>query len=228
MSVSMNKFVSDCLIAAGDTTGATWSRTTVAIPWANEAMLAFPILCPKQTTITVAGAATHEHDLPAGFRQLVSVEYPLSQDPPEFLDRMNHLDPSFYASNEHYDVDRNYADTAGWVLWTSKKVPVGGQLKVNYLANHKTDCTDEVNSFITIPDEYEYICVSYFVVKAYRERLSYYMTDPTAHMAVIAQLTDMVVHAEENYRTQVQDLLIKYTDSRILPHRQIDKFDRTY
>ncbi len=228
MTTSFQKLLSDCLVALGDSGGLTWGRTSIAMPWANEAMLNFPILRPMQATITVAGSASYQHDLPTDFREIVSVEYPLSQDPTAFLDRMNHLDPNFYSNEEHYDIDRNYVDSAGWVLWTSKKVAVASQLKVNYLANHKTDCTDSPSSYITVPDEYESILVAYVVCKGYRERLGYYMQDPTAHMPVIAQLTDMVQHAEDHYNQLVAEMMTKYTDSRILPHRQVDKFDRSY
>jgi hypothetical protein len=66
------------------------------------------------------------------------------------------------------------------------------------------------------------------VAKGYRERLGNYMQDPTAHMTIITQMTTMVLRAEENYNELVKQAVARYTESRILPHRQVDKFDRTY
>ncbi len=228
MTISFQQLLSDCLTAMGDRSATTWSRVDIIIPWAKEAILAFPLLCPKLLTITVAGAATHCHDMPDDFREIISVEYPTSQEPPVYLDRMNRWDPEFYKSQEHYDIDRNYTDAKGWILWTSKNMAVGQVITANYLANHKTDLTDSAQSLLTVPDEYEYILIAYVVMKGYRERLGNYMQDPTAHMSIIAQMTEMVQHAEQNYHDLVEAAVKKYTDSRILPHRQVDKFDRTY
>jgi hypothetical protein len=55
-----------------------------------------------------------------------------------------------------------------------------------------------------------------------------YMQDPTGHMTIITQMTNMVLRAEENYKDLVNQAMARYTDSRILPHRAVDKFDRTY
>ena len=46
MSITFTKLLSDCLVAMGDETAATWDRTDTIWPWAIEAMLAFPILRP--------------------------------------------------------------------------------------------------------------------------------------------------------------------------------------
>jgi hypothetical protein len=228
MTISFDKLLTHCLLALGDSTCATWSRTDAIWSWCIEAMLAFPILRPAQQVITVAGAASYQHDLASDFREIVSVEYPVSQDPPEFLSRLNRLDPNFYSSDDSYDMDRNYVDGTGWVLFTSKKLAVGQVIKINYLANHDTDLEDDPASYITVPDEYESILVAYVVAKGYRERLGNYMQDPTAHMTIITQMTTMVLRAEENYNELVKQAVARYTESRILPHRQVDKFDRTY
>jgi hypothetical protein len=228
MTTSFFKLLTDCLTALGDSDASTWSRVNVIWPWCIEAMLAFPILRPAQQQITVAGSATHQHDLSTDFREIVSVEYPVNQDPPELLHRMNRLDPDFYSQDDHYDIDRNYVDGAGWVLWTAKLLAIGQVIKINYLANHDTDLADEEGSLITVPDEYENILVAYVVAKGYRERLGNYMQDPTAHMTIITQMTTMVLRAEDNYNQLVSQAVSRYTESRILPHRQLDKFDRTY
>jgi len=227
MTTSFSKLLTDCLQALGDSDASTWSRTDVIWPWAIEAMLAFPILRPQIQTYTLL-ANTHEVTLTPDFREIISVEYPIAHEPPDYLTRMNRFDPSFYTTDTHYDIDRDYRNSRGWCLWTSKLLPIGAQIKINYLANHEIDLEDTTNSLITVPDEYENILVAYVVAKGYRERLGAYMQDPTAHMSIITQMTNMVEKAEAKYMELVERAQAKLTDSRMSPHMHVDKFDRAY
>ena len=227
MSVSFSKLLTDCLVALGDADASTWSRTNIVWPWAIEAMLEFPILRPLVQTPTFSAAA-HYIALSSDFREVISVEYPAGQDPPVYLSRMNRFDPSFYSSEEHYDIDRDYTSGKGWMAWFSKKIPAAASMKINYLANHDTNMTDVGTCYITVPDEYENILLANVVCKGYRERLGSYMQDPTAHTSIIAQMTDMVQHAEENYKDLVKRAQEKLADSKRSPHMQSDKFDRVY
>ncbi|HSB65036.1 MAG TPA: hypothetical protein VLD65_00565 [Anaerolineales bacterium] len=228
MTTSFESLLTYCLVALGDSDASTWSRTDVIWPWCNEAMLAFPILRPMQDDHTVAGAATHVISLPTDFREPISVEYPISQDPPQYLTRKNRFDPGFYEAETYYDIERDYSSSTGWSLWTSKLLAVGVHIKTNYLATHKTDCIDDPASLITVPDEYVHILVAYVVAKGYRERLGVYMQDPTAHMTIITQMTNMVLQAEKRYSELISSAMAKLIDSRTSPHMEVDKFDRVY
>ena len=227
MATSFQALLTDCLVAMGDSLAGTWSRTDVIWPWCLEAIIQFPILRPALKTTTIA-TASHQLILEADFREVITVEYPLSQDPPVYLIRMNRLDPQFYASDDHYDIDRDYTTGTGWVLWTSKKLPVSAQITVSYLANHKTDYTDSGTSYITVPSEYKNILVAYVLAKGWRERLGFYSLDPTAHMSIIEQMTDMVNKADDHYQQLVKVAQEKLTQSRRSPHMSSDKFDRVY
>jgi len=79
-----------------------------------------------------------------------------------------------------------------------------------------------------VPDEYVHIIVAYVVAVAYRERLSLYMIDPTAHVNVIGQMTEMVQHAEEHYNKLVSDAQLRLAQSKRSPAFQVDKHDRVY
>src|SRR5512143_2070743 len=223
MTTSFSELLTDCLVALGDSDGSTWSRTDVIWPWAIEAMLEFPILRPMEQSISVS-ITGHMFDLAADFRDIIAVEYPVSQEPPKYLTRKNRQDPSFFSTDEYYDVDRDYVSSGGWVLWTSKKIPAVSTIKVSYLANHKTDVTDSTSSYISVPDEYRGILVAYVVAKGYRERLGAFMQDPTAHQSIITQMTEMVQHAEENYQLLIKRAQEKLAESRTSPHMHSDKY----
>jgi hypothetical protein len=227
MSISFEKLLTDCLLALGDPLCDTWSRTDAIWPWCTEAMLSFPILRPMQYDHTML-ALGHTITLPSGFRELISVEYPVDQEPPVYLTRKNRFDPNFYRFDTYYDIDRDYSSSEGWVLWCSKLLPAGAEILINYQANHNIDLEDASDSYITVPDEYENILIAYVTMRAYRERLGAYMQDPTAHMSIITQMTDMVLRSEENYQDLVDQAMKRLIDSRITPHQASDKYDRVY
>lgn len=227
MSVKFTTLLTDCLVALGDDDASTWSRTDKIWPWAVEAMMAFPILRGMEYEYTML-AATHKITLPADFRELISVEYPIDQEPPVYLTRLNHLDPTFYESYTYYDIDRDYKTGKGWLLFVSKKLAIGEKVRISYLANHSTDVADDNAKLISVPDEYEGILVAFVVAKAYRERLGAFMQDPTAHTSIILQMTEMVNKAENNYQQMVLRAQEKLADSRTSPHMESDKYDRVY
>ncbi len=88
--------------------------------------------------------------------------------------------------------------------------------------------TDDSTDEITVPDEYENILIAYCVAKGFRERLGFFMQDPTAHSSIIGQMTEMVHHAEQNYDRLVDSGSKKLVDSRTTPQMQVDKHDRVY
>ena len=226
MSVKFSQLLTDCLVSLGDDDASTWSRTDVIWPWCIEAMMAFPILRGMELEYTML-AASHKVTLPSDFREIISVEYPIDQEPPVYLTRLNHLDPAFYETETHYDIDRDYKTGKGWLLYVAKKLAIGDDVRISYLANHSTD-VDDADKLITVPDEYENILIAYVVAKAYRERLGAYMQDPTAHTSIILQMTEMVRKADDNYKALVLRAQENLAESRTSPHMSSDKFDRVY
>jgi len=227
MSVKFTTLLTDCLVALGDSTAVTWSRTDQIWPWCIEAMMAFPILRGMEFEYTML-AASHKVTLPADFREIISVEYPIDQEPPVYLTRLNHLDPSFYSAETYYDIDRDYKTGKGWLLYVAKKLAIGEKVRISYLANHSTDVADDNAKLISVPDEYEGILIAFVVAKAYRERLGAYMQDSTAHTSIILQMTDMVRKSEDNYNQLVIRAQEKLAESRTSPHMASDKYDRVY
>jgi len=228
MSITFTKLLSDCLVAMGDETAATWDRTDTIWPWAIEGILAFPILRPMIDDHTNGLTLVYVYDLPADFREVITVEYPISQVPPVYLVRKNRLDPDFHIAAGYYDIDHNYVSGSGYVCYVSGGIAAAAHIKMQYLANHDTAMLDDATDLITIPDEYENILVAYVLAKGFRERLSAYMIIPTAHSSLIMQMTEMVRRAEENYVNLVLRAQQKLADSRITPNVAVDKFDRVY
>ena len=228
MSISFQQLITDCLVALGDDDASTWSRVNIMLPWCKEAIRTFPILRPMKDDHTNGASAVHIVTLPDDFREVISVEYPVDQDPPEYLVRKNRLDPDFYGEAGFYDIDHDYSTGKGWVMYLSGELAANAHIYTQYLANHDTNLVDNANSYITIPDEYEGILIQQVMCRAYRERLGAMMQDPTAHTNIVYQLTQMVQKAEETYRLMVNEAQHQLTNSVVSAHKTVDKYDRVY
>jgi hypothetical protein len=228
MAISMEDFITHCLVALGDSAGVTWSRTNRMFSWCIEAIQSFPILRPMLDDHTNGAAKVYSYAMPEGFRQVISVEYPISQVPPVYLVRKNRLDPKFFDSLGSYDIDHDYSTGLGWTIYVSDGITALAHVKVQYLSNHDTTLTDSAEDFLTVPDEYETILITSVMCRAYRERLSNAMQDPTAHMTVITQLTEMVQHIEELFQSQVVTAQARMANSIVSPRLSSDKYDRVY
>jgi hypothetical protein len=228
MSISFQQLLTDCLVALGDPNANLWSRTDVMLPWCVEALRTFPILRPMEFDYMDLVNATYEITLPADFREVISVEYPTGQTPKHYGLRKHRLDPKFYDRDFFYDIDHDYTEGAGWILYMSTNIAAHAHVIVEYLANHDTEMVDNANCFISVPDEYESILVNQVICRAYRERLSKYMQDPTAHTSIIQQLTDMVLKMEATWRLQVSEAQNRLTNSVVTSNRVVDKYDRVY
>ena len=228
MTITFTQLITDCLVAAGDEDAATWSRTDIAIPWCKEALRVFPILRPMLDDHTNGASLVYSYAMPADFRELISVEYPISQVPPVYLVRKNRLDPNFYNEAGYYDIDYDYSTGSGYFVYVSGGVAALAHIKTQYLGAHATALADNSTDVITVPDQYEHIIIAYFITRAWRERLGVTMRDPTAHTSLVMQLTEMVRKSEENYKNLVAAAMQFISESKITPHNEVDKFDRVY
>ncbi|HEX9091032.1 MAG TPA: hypothetical protein VF831_06050 [Anaerolineales bacterium] len=228
MSITFTKLLSDCMVSAGDSDAETWPRPTVAMGWAKEAISQFPILRPQLDDHTNGGSVVYSYSMPAGFREIISVEYPISQQPPEYLVRKNHLDPDFYDQAGFYDIDYDFSTGSGYLCYVSGGSAASAHIKVQYLAMHETDLDDNSADLITVPDQFENILIAYFIMRAWRERLGFVMRDPTTHSNIVYQLTDMVRKAELNYKELVDAAQRFISESKTSSGNKVDKFDRVY
>ena len=207
-----------------------WERSIQTAPWALQALQAFPLLKPKRYGFTMI-ASTHNIELPSDFVEMMSVELPAAQEPPVFLFRLNYLEKGFYNNKQvFYDVDRNYLAGEGYVMIISRLLVAGDHIHINYMTYHDHDLLDNSTDEITVPDQYEDILITYVVAKAYRELMSIYVVDPTAHEALITEMVDLISQAEDKYAKMIEGLLssVSIGNSAITPNRSVDKYDRVY
>jgi len=227
MTIAYDDFIDHCLAALSDSAGAVWARTKI-LAWGIEAIQSFPILRPLLLDKVSALVPLWNFRLPDDFREIMSVEYPVSQHPARYLNRRNHLDPRFYDETDNFDVENDYTTGNLYQIFFSNALPAGYHVFVNYLGNHDTAMTDVGTCFLSVRDEYETILITFVMCRAYRERLSFHLQNPTVQATIISQLTDMVNHLEEQYRTLVAEAIAGLSESMITLARKVDKHDRVY
>jgi hypothetical protein len=69
MAIKVDNFLTACLLALGDSSGATWSRTDRILPWAIEAVRGFQILRPMLDDHTAGASTEYFFDMAEDFRE---------------------------------------------------------------------------------------------------------------------------------------------------------------
>lgn len=210
------------MYALGDPAEATWSRTSEVWFWLAEAIREFPILRPRQSDLTFS-PDDHQEPLPADFIEIVSVEYPIGADPVRYHTRRAHQSANFN-SGDYYDIVRDHATGSGWVLWMGQSI--ASEVRVNYLAPHDTNVSEGM--VLTIPDQYLNILTEYCFVRAWQERLSTEIANPTAHASTISQINAALTQHRQTYETLIGQAVRELGTSRIITQRALDDHDRVY
>jgi hypothetical protein len=211
------------MYSLGDPTEVHWSRTNEVWFWLIEAIREFPILRPKEADVSDA-VKEHEIELPSDFKEVVSVQWPITSDM-RYHVRRSRLEDDFY-NGDYYDIDRDFSTGSGWKLWMGQPVPFAQPARVHYLALHDTAMGELTD--LTIPDQYLNILTEYCILRAWTERLSNEIRDPTAHSDVISGINLTIAEHRRTYNDLVKQAVNELTTSRITLKHRVDGKDRIY
>jgi hypothetical protein len=216
-------FLTRVMYSLGDPTEAHWSRSNEVWYWLIEAIREFPILRPMSADVSDA-SDRHQIELPADFKEVIAVQWPITSEM-RMHTRRSRLAAGFY-SGDYYDVDRDYAAGSGWMLWMGREVPYAQPVRVSYLALHDTAMGE--NTPLTVPDQYLNILTEYCLLRAWTERLSNEIRDPTAHSATIAEINRAIAGHRQTYHKLVDQAVRELTTSRVTLDHRLDGHDRIY
>ena len=175
MTISLNETVD---LVRRNFRDVMWSEDTLK-EWVKQAVKEyskhFPDVASMSDT-TVVGTyqydffeGTHdEEDLPV-ILEVVSVEYPADEDPPEFASRMDHKAAAFF-SGDYYDVVI-YPSRNNGEIWISD--PDGSDFEVIYHTEHSwtsVDSGSDENTEVTA--HHQPIIIQYVVYLCWREMVS--------------------------------------------------------
>lgn len=171
---TLTSFATACATALGDSGNSIWSAATIKT-WIHAAIRGYSQFFPRILTISINAATDdRQYDLPAGLLSIISVEYPVGQDPVEYLARRTHLDAAFWQLSGYYDIlfHHDTSDVAELII--SEKPTTGETISVIYEALHDDSLADD--DTITVPVEHEHLLLAYVRYMAYNERAAYWAT----------------------------------------------------
>jgi hypothetical protein len=215
-------------ILLSDSGAATWAQATIE-GWINAAIRDYSQHFPREVTDTITTTAdTRKYDLPANFLDMLSVEYPTGEDPPEYLSRLpfNHRD--FWGSDYFYDVVK-HEDTGDVAeLWISKKPAASETVTYIYQASH--DHALDPSDTVTVPSHHHNLLILFVFWKANQELLSAEQQAPTSNSSLLmGQLASNMDRAKRTYyATIAQALRAIEGQSRLLNWHSDEEIDHIY
>ncbi|MGD8626206.1 MAG: hypothetical protein PVJ34_16835 [Anaerolineae bacterium] len=209
-----------------DSAAATWSQATVQ-EWITDAIKEYSTTFPRQLGTTVSTSAdTHNYTLPSDFLEMLLVEYPTGEDPPEYLERLNRKDPRFWHSDDFYDVEHKRDAQADGVLWISDD-PAGTEtVTLTYLGHH--DLTLAADDSITVPAEHEHLLILWVVWRAHQEREADELQNPDTTIRMLHQMKLATEAAERAYYKALNEAKEQRSDGGWTVPWKIDTHDRIY
>ncbi|MGD2155826.1 MAG: hypothetical protein PVG14_09525 [Anaerolineales bacterium] len=213
--------------ALDDAGAGTWSQTVIE-EWCLDAIRDYARFFPRTIQLEITTSADDNYyDLPYDFREIVSVEYPQGEDPPEFLQRYDYQIDDFWNSDDYYDVVERREATDKTELVISADPDADETIRVEYVGDH--DLSVGSSDPITVPERHEDILVAYVVWAAWRELASAEMQSPTSNSSLLmAQLFNNAGSAEYDYRNMMRYAMAAALGKSRRTTWRMDKWDRTY
>ena len=151
--------------ALADAGAATWSAATLQ-EWVNEAIRDYSQHFPATITQTLLPTTgDHDHALNSRYQGILLVEYPVGEDPPQYLTRLSRSHPDFWLSDDYYDIEPSGTSSDGPTLYISANPTTGEQIKVTMHASHEP--VTGATSLIPVYSQHEHLLVLFVVWKAH-------------------------------------------------------------
>ena len=199
--------------------------------WVWEAVQDYSVYFSRTSETTIACAdGEHSHDLPNDFQDMVLVEYPDGEDPPEYLVRMSRKRSAFWEREDCYDVEpSDQTNDVDAVLWISAEAETGETIRITY-RRHYYDLTgvDDPETLIYVPEPHHPILVQYVVWRAQLERYNWEIKSPDPTNVILAQLSDAARRTRATYEGMIDRAQAQGSRSLISEPWRSDVYDPIY
>jgi hypothetical protein len=173
----------------------------------------------------------HEFILSRDVIDVVLVEYPSGEDPPEFLKRLPRTDPRFWADDCYYDTELRHQTGSGneSTIWISAEGVTGTQIAYTYLAAYYDgSATPIADVDVEVPDPHIPILIAYVAWKAATERLFDELQDPDRTIHLIKGMKEAARQKRETYDEMIAAALADQVRSGWTSRWRMDSKDRIY
>ena len=208
-SISFSDLFTRCEISLNDETSATWDTEMIA-NWINDAIRDYSQHFPRIRTQTISCAAgDQEYDLNADFLAVLSVEYPVGEDPRVFLSRLAFQHPDLQSGVFWYDIVSRLDDTNQSELWISAEPAAGETISIEYHAHHALmDDPASPSGESSVPPTHQHLLVKYVLWQATLHLMFAEQQSPTSSSSLLmAQLSQNARRLESAYHTAVRQAL---------------------
>jgi hypothetical protein len=215
-----------------DTAAGTWPQTTVE-QWCIDAIGDYSQSFPRtrEIAVVISGASPgYAFDMTPDTIDVILVEHPTGEDPPEYLKRRARTHPNFYGQPGYYDVELTHDSQEYPQIYLSEEPADGETITMTVKCHH--DVTLQGGDDITVPVEHESILILYVLWQAFKERLATEQQDPDTTLqgavTLLQQLVKGAQQAEAEYRRALDRAKEARSESAITGPWTADAHDRIY
>ena len=202
MAITLTQLIDQCEADLSDSGNATWLAADIE-RWLRDGIADYSAHFPRTITVEVScNLNDREYDLPADFQDVISVEYPKSEDPPQFLQRRPHTHPDFWSADGYFDIVYRADDADVNELWISPKPTAAETIDVIYLAHH--DFTSVVATATTVPDEHHHMLRKYVMWQALVQIKIIEEASPTSNSSLL--MSQYAINVDRARRAYVDSL----------------------
>lgn len=205
MATTLQTLIDDIEVDLNDIGNATWLAADIE-QWARDAIADYSLHFPRTLTQTISAADDdRKYDLTAGFIEVLTVEYPTGQDPPEYLARRPHSNPSFWIENGYFDIVERDDDTDTNEIWISEKPSTGESIGVLYHAIHVMDSTDLTTiDNLSVRERHHHILRKYAVWQGLMQLKAAEEASPTSNSSLL--MSQLAINTDRARRAYVDSL----------------------
>ena len=211
MATTLQNLIDDCEADLGDSSNTTFAAADVE-QWCRDAIADisqhFPRVLIKDITTTLDD---RQYDLSAGTLDILQVEYPQGEDPPEFLLPRSTYHPQFWNEDGYYDMLRHGDDTDVNEILITTKPPADETIRVTHTAEH--DNTILTSASLTVLARHQHIMRNYVMWRAALQLKALEEADPTSNSSLL--MSQLAINVDRARRSYV-DALAKavYSESK--------------
>jgi hypothetical protein len=213
-----------------DTGGSIWDQAVVE-NWVLEAIRDYSMHFHQVKDETIATSdGVHEYILDRDVLDVINVEFPDSQDPPEYLTRLPRTDPRFWASDKFYDLElrHTFAPDYESAIWISAPGETGVSIGYQYLAAYYEGTGVVADITVTLPINHVQILIVYVHWKAATERLFDELQDPDRTIHLIDGMRNTVDTLRQQYDRMLAEALAEQVSTGWVSRWRVDHHDRIY
>jgi hypothetical protein len=196
--------------AINDAGASTWPQAIIE-EWVTEAIRDYNSYFRHTVTQNVVMASTGRTvDLSQNTREVLSVEYPRDEDPPQYYPRMNRYHPDFYKNDTNFDFEpvNEWGESVLLEAGTdphlifSADIDESETIRVVSRNIHETNLLS--GTLVTVPDEHQHLLILFVVWKAHSERTITEAQNPDTSIRLINQMKQAAMMAEQDYRRAIK------------------------